>query len=66
MLALPQPDGTVLLDREGLATLLKRSPETVRKHCPIVKYHSDRRALYDVDVCAEILSNIPVRKSASG
>ena len=66
MLALPQPDGTVLLDREGLAVLLKRSPETIRKHCPIARYHSDRRALYDVDVCADILSNIPVRNQAPG
>lgn len=61
MLVLPQPDGTVLFDREGLSVLLKRPKETIRKHCPVVGYHTDGRALYDAVVCEKILRKVAVR-----
>jgi hypothetical protein len=66
VLALPQPDGTVLFDREGLSVLLKRPKETIRKRCPVAEYHTDGRALYDVDVCAEILRKVAVRNQPTG
>lgn len=66
MLVLPQPDGTVLFDREGLSVLLKRPKETIRKHCPVVGYHTDGRALYDAVVCVEILAEVRVRSEPTG
>lgn len=66
MLALPQPDGTVLFDREGLSVLLKRPKETIRKRCPVAEYHPDGRALYDAVVCEEILRKVPARNPLAG
>lgn len=66
MLVLPQPDGTVLFDREGLSVLLKRPKETIRKRCPVAEYHTDGRALYDAVVCEEILREVRVRSDPTG
>lgn len=65
MLVLQQHDGRVFCDREALAVWLKRPAETIRKRCPVVGYHADRRALYDFEVCEQILSQVPARKPPS-
>lgn len=52
-----------LCDREALSVWLKRSPETIRKRCPVAEYHEDGRALYDMEACAEILRTVPTRRS---
>lgn len=53
-----------LCDRETLAVWLKRSPETIRKRCPVAEYHTDGRALYDMIACEQILGRI-ARRHAS-
>lgn len=63
MLVFQRPDdGVWLCDREALAVWLQRSPETIRKRCPVAEYHPDRRALYDMYQCEEILAGLPARK----
>lgn len=61
MLVIQRPNAWVC-DREALAVWLKRSPETIRKRCPVIEYHADGRALYDMEVCAGILGLIPTRR----
>lgn len=61
MLVLQRPDQW-LCDREALSVWLCRSPETIRKRCPVVEYHEDGRALYDMEACAAILGLIPTRR----
>lgn len=64
MLVIQRPDG-FLCDREALSVWLKRSPETIRKRCPVADRTSDGRPLYNYEQCEEILGDIPVRKRAS-
>lgn len=64
MLVIQRPDGW-FCDREALAVWLQRSPETIRKRCPVTEYHEDGRALYDMEVCAEVLSQVPTRRPSA-
>lgn len=50
-----------LCDREALAVWLQRSPETIRKRCPVAEYHADGRALYDMEVCEVVLGGLQRR-----
>lgn len=58
-------EGLWVADREALATWLRRPISTIRKHCPIVGYHPDGRALYDMFTCEQILASIPTRRGRS-
>jgi phage terminase Nu1 subunit (DNA packaging protein) len=51
----------VLIDRQTLAELAKRSVHTIRARCPVAE-HRDGRALYDMEQCAAILDAIPTRQ----
>lgn len=61
MLVIRRPD-VWLCDREALAVWLRRSPETIRKRCPVVGRTRDGRALYDMSQCELILGQIAVRR----
>ena len=61
MLVIQRPDGW-FCDREALAVWLKRSPETIRKRCPVAEYHIDGRALYEMESCALILDDVQARR----
>lgn len=50
----------VLVDRATLAALSGRSPETIRRRCPVAEYR-DGRAYYNVDVVEPLLAAIPKR-----
>lgn len=62
MLVIQRPDGW-FCDREALAIWLRRSPETIRKRCPVAEYHTDGRALYEMESCAMLLDEIPPRRA---
>lgn len=51
----------VLVDREALALLTKRSKHTIRARCRVVRYR-DGRPLYALEESVEILSAIPTRR----
>lgn len=61
MLVIQRPDGW-LCDREALSVWLARSPETIRRRCPVVAYTERGRALYNFEQCELILSGIPTRR----
>lgn len=52
-----------LVDRQTLARLTGRSVHTIRLRCPVAEYRN-RRALYDVGACEQILKQIPTRRAA--
>lgn len=62
MLVIQRADGW-FCDREALSVWLKRSPETIRKRCPVAEYHTDGRALYEMESCLQILEEIPARRA---
>lgn len=51
-----------LVDRQTLAFMLQRSPNTIRARCTVVDYHPDRRALYDLDAARAVLAVTPPRE----
>lgn len=61
MLVIQRPDGW-FCDREALSVWLRRSPETIRKRCPVAEYHTDGRALYEMESCSLILDEIQARR----
>lgn len=60
MLVTQRSDGTWLCDRATLALWLHRSPETIRKRCPVAAYDAGR-ALYDMEGSAALLERVPTR-----
>lgn len=60
VLVIQRPDGW-LCDREALAVWLKRSPETIRKRCPVADRTSTGRPLYNMEQCVAILDEIEAR-----
>lgn len=64
VLVIQRPDG-FLCDREALSVWLKRSPETIRRRCPVAGYTEDGRALYNMEHCSLILDQIPTRRSSA-
>lgn len=56
-----QPEGSTLVDRRTLGFLTQRPQGTIRAHCPVNTYHSDGRALYDLDRAAKVLEVVPSR-----
>jgi len=64
VLVIQRPDGW-LCDREALSVWLKRSPETIRRHCPVADYTSDGRALHNMEHCELILAAVPTRRRAA-
>lgn len=57
-------EGRSLIDRQTMARLTGRSVHTIRLRCPVVEYR-DGKALYDIDVCEDILSKLPIRQRAA-
>lgn len=59
MIVLTKQD-PVLVDREALAMLTKRSVNTIRLRCEVVRYYKGR-ALYALEREVERLAEIPTR-----
>jgi hypothetical protein len=57
----PQP-GRVLIDRQTLARLTRRSVHTIRARCPVAARDPHGRPLYDMDQAEAILKDIPTRR----
>lgn len=57
-------DGKALIDRQSMAMLTGRSVHTIRLRCPVAEYR-DGKALYDIDVCEDILNKLPIRRRVS-
>lgn len=56
-------DGTVLMDREDLASWLCRPVATIRAHCtPVSIDPATRRALYDAETCQTQLADVGKRR----
>lgn len=54
--------GSVLMDRDDLASWLDRPAATIRALCqPIAYDRITRRALYDAEACQQRLANVPRR-----
>lgn len=51
----------MLVDREALSMLTKRSVHTIRARCAVVRYRSGR-PLYDLECEVARLAAIPVRR----
>ena len=54
-------EGHALIDRQTMAKLTGRSVHTIRFRCPVAEY-VEGKALYDIDVCEDILNKLPIRK----
>lgn len=56
-------DGTVLMDREDLASWLRRPVATIRARCkPVTVDAVTRRALYDAEACQTQLADVGKRR----
>lgn len=64
MIVLPHHD-PVLVDREALALISRRSPHTIRLRCHVVRYRG-KRPLYDLHRELARLAAIPTRQRAAG
>lgn len=51
----------VLIDREALALVTRRSPHTIRARCQPVSRTDNGRPLYDLYASIEDLADIPTR-----
>lgn len=60
MIVVTRPE-LVLVDREALSMITKRSVHTIRARCTVVRYRSGR-PLYDLEREVERLAAIPVRR----
>lgn len=62
MIVVPLVDGRTLVDRQALAALLQRSPETIRRRCtPAACCATTRAVLYDAEVAQRELAQVPRR-----
>lgn len=59
-----RPEG-FLADREAVAVWLKRSPNTIRKHCVPVAHTATGRPLYSMEHCELILAGVQFRPAAN-
>lgn len=53
-------DGRRYVDREALAQLTHRSPETIRKRCEVA-YYVGKTPMYDEDAAWDVLDRIAAR-----
>ncbi len=50
-----------LLDRQALAVLTGRSPNTIRRHCAVAGYSDTGEALYEARAATVVLAEVPQR-----